>query len=86
MTPIVFFSVTRGLCKILDQKVTLFSETAEESHTIDRERAQAALQHALELLKSGDLSTDEEIEKFQRKVERAQIRLQLAESSSSKSN
>lgn len=74
------FSVSHGLCKVLKNKVTILSHTSEEHHEIDRGRAELALKNALERLESGQLSSDEEIEKFRRKVERAKLRIQLADS------
>lgn len=73
------FSVTYGICKVLEDKVIIMSHTSEECKNIDEERAQRALENAQARLSSGDALSDEEIQKFQRKVERAQIRLQIAQ-------
>ncbi len=72
-----YFSVTTGICKVLDDKVILLSNTSEEDHEIDVERAKASLKHAEEMLQAEAL-TDEELTKFRRKVERARLRVQLA--------
>ncbi len=73
------FAVSHGICKVLKNKVMILSHTSEECHEINRERAQLALKNALDHLESGKLSSDEEIEKFRRKAERAKLRIQLAE-------
>ncbi len=75
------FSVTYGICKVLEDKVIIMSHTSEESHEISVERAQEALEAALSRLNSGDALSDEEVEKYRRKVERAQLRVQLAQQS-----
>lgn len=71
-----YFSVTTGVCKVLDNKVIVLANTSEEDHEIDVERAKQSLQHAQEMLQSS--LTDEELTKYRRKVERAQLRVQLA--------
>ena len=71
------FSVTAGICKVLEDKVVILSNAAEESHEIDKERAQKALQNAERVLNESDSLDDDEIVKYRRKVERAKLRLQL---------
>jgi len=71
-----YFSVTTGVCKVLDNKVIVLANTSEEDHEIDVDRAKEALKHAQEQLQSS--LTDEELTKYRRKVERAQLRVQLA--------
>ena len=70
-----FFTVTHGMVKILNDQITILSATSEEDSHIDEERATNALIYAREKLK-GTL-TDEELVKYRRKVERANLRLQL---------
>lgn len=70
-----FFTVTNGIVKVLNDQITILSMTSEEDSQIDEERASNALIYAREKLK-GTL-TDEELVKYRRKVERAQLRLQL---------
>ena len=74
-----FFSLTSGICKVLESKITILANVAEEAHEIDKERAEAALQNAQNKLKSADGLSDDEITKYRRKVERAQLRIQLSE-------
>lgn len=74
-----FFSLTTGICKILDNKVTILANVAEEAHEIDKERAEGALKAAQEKLKNSDGLSDEQITKYRRKVERAKLRIQLSE-------
>jgi len=73
-----FFSITKGICKILNDKVTILADTSEECHDIDAERAKLSLENAQSKLSGSDNLTDEEVEKYRRKVERAQLRIQLA--------
>lgn len=75
------FSVTYGICKVLEDKVIIMSHTSEENHEISAERAQQALEAAQERLNSGDALSDDELEKYRRKVQRAQLRVQLAQQS-----
>lgn len=75
------FSVTYGICKVLEDKVIIMSHTSEENREISAERAQQALDAALERLNSGEALTDAEVEKYRRKVERAQLRVQLSQQS-----
>jgi F-type H+-transporting ATPase subunit epsilon len=72
-----FFSISTGICKILKDKVLILANTSEEATDIDVDRATRALENAQSKLKDETL-TDEEIMKYRRKVERAQLRLQLA--------
>ena len=75
--PDVDYSVSGGICKVLNDRVIVMSHTAEKYSDIDLERAQQALKHAQEKLTSGEPLTDEEIEQYRNKAERAQIRIQL---------
>ncbi|EQC43364.1 ATP synthase F1 subunit epsilon [Bacteriovorax sp. Seq25_V] len=70
------FFVSTGVCKVLNNKITILANTSEEDLEVDSERAELALNHANEKL-SGTL-TDDEIEKFRRKAERAALRIQLS--------
>jgi len=71
------FSMTTGICKVLNNRVTILSSATEEAHLIDVDRAKLALTEAQEKLKSGSLS-DFDLTKYQRKVARAQMRLKAA--------
>lgn len=70
------FLVTTGVCKVLNDKITILSNVATEDQEVDTERAEAALKNAQEMLSS--TLSDDEIIKYRRKVERAQLRLQMA--------
>jgi F-type H+-transporting ATPase subunit epsilon len=72
-------SVTAGVCKILDNKVTILSNTSEEATDVNVERAKLALKNATDKLSNTEGLSDEEIVKYQRKVERAKLRIQLAD-------
>lgn len=72
------FSITSGICKVLNNKITILSNVSEEIHEIDVERAERALKNAQETLKHTDGMSDDEVEKYRRKVERAKLRIQIA--------
>lgn len=76
-----YFSITTGICKILDNKITILAHTSEEDFKIDISRAKEALKNAKNILATSDSLSDEEVEKYQRKIIRAQLRIQLAEKS-----
>ena len=69
------FLVTAGICKILNNKITILAKTSKEDKDLDSERAQKALDNANRMLETV-LSNDEFV-KYSRKAERAKIRLQL---------
>ena len=72
------FSMTAGLCKVLGDTVTLLSTTSEKHDEIDIERAKSAQAKALSRLQGEKSLTDVEFIKFQRKLERAKMRIHLA--------
>lgn len=73
------FFVSTGVCKILDNKITILANTAEESTDVNVERAKLSLQNAEEKLKNTDGLTLEEVEEYVGKAERARLRIQIAE-------
>lgn len=73
------FAVHSGLCKILGNKVTILSSTSEKAEEIDVERAKAAKAKAESRLNDFDSLTDVDYIKFKRKLDRANVRLKLAE-------
>jgi F-type H+-transporting ATPase subunit epsilon len=78
------FVITVGVCKILENKITILANTAEESKDVDVERAKLALARAEEKLRHPDTLSIEELEKYTRKVERAKLRIQLGDSARSR--
>lgn len=72
------FSVTAGLCRVLKDTVTILSFTSEKAEDIDVERAKAAKAKASDRLSGKDSLSDVDYLKFRRKVERAELRLRLA--------
>jgi F-type H+-transporting ATPase subunit epsilon len=73
------FALSTGVCKILDNKIVIMANTAEENTDVDVERARLALKNAEDHLKHAEGLSTEEFEKYTRKVERAKIRIQLGE-------
>lgn len=72
-----FFSITTGICKVLDHKITILANVAEEAVDINKERAVQALENAEQRLKESQGLSNEEIDKYRRKEERAKLRIQL---------
>ncbi len=71
------FTVTHGICKVLEDKIVILSNTSEEQHEIDLDRAQKALKFAEDKLANEALNEEDHI-KFHRKAERAKLRIQFA--------
>jgi F-type H+-transporting ATPase subunit epsilon len=72
------FFLTTGIAKVLKNKVTILAHTSEKAESIDKERAQAALQKAKDKLSGKENLVDIELIKYRRKLERAEYRLRLA--------
>jgi F-type H+-transporting ATPase subunit epsilon len=79
------FSISTGVCKVLGNKVVIMADICEQQHEIDFDRAKRALEFAQSKLNSTDGMSLDEITKFQRKVERARLRIQIAERYKAKS-
>ncbi len=73
------FIVSEGVCKILENKIVVLANAAEESTDINVERAKLSLQNAEEKLKNTEGLTVEEVDEYVQKAERARLRIQLAE-------
>lgn len=71
------FTVSHGICKVLEDKIVILSNTSEEQHEIDGERAARALEFAQEKLANEALDEEDHV-KYQRKADRARLRLQFA--------
>lgn len=72
------FSVTAGLCRVMKDTVTVLSFTSERVEDIDLERAKASKAKAASRLAGETSLTDAELIKFNRKLERAEMRIRLA--------
>lgn len=72
------FSVTAGLCRVLQDTVTVLSFTSERAEDIDLERAKSAKAKAHDRLSGKESLSDVDLIKFRRKMERAELRLRLA--------
>jgi F-type H+-transporting ATPase subunit epsilon len=72
-------SVSWGYAEVSPQGVVVLAETAETREEIDRQRAEEALKKSTDAL-AQIIADPEEITKYQRKVERAQARLELVHS------
>ncbi len=71
------FSVTAGLCRVMQSTVTVLSFTSERPEEVDIERAKSARAKALSRLAGETSLTDADLVKFRRKLERAEMRLRL---------
>lgn len=67
--------VSWGYCEVHPDGVIVLAETAESIEEIDKERAEASLKKAKQQLEGPYLEPDQ-IEKFQRKIERALARVE----------
>lgn len=72
------FTVSAGLCRVLKDTVTILSFTSESADQVDVERAKAAKAKAHDRLSGKESLTDVDLIKFRRKLERAELRLRLA--------
>lgn len=71
-------AVSSGFVEVSNDKVTVLAETLELSREIDVDRARQAKEKAEEKLKAKE-NFENDMEKWQRKLQRSQIRLQAAE-------
>jgi F-type H+-transporting ATPase subunit epsilon len=72
------FSMTAGLLKVIGNEVNVLSTTSEDSDNIDIERAKSAKAKAESRLKSDQVLDTVQMVKFKRKLERASMRIRLA--------
>ncbi len=78
------YSVTAGVCKVLKNEITILSYTSETDEKIDLKRAEFALKTAEDKLSGKELLTEEDQIKYQRKLARANMRIQLVKQFSKK--
>lgn len=72
------FTVTAGLCRVMEGAVTVLSFTSERPQDIDQERAKNAKAKATSRLAGETSLSDLDLIKFRRKLERAELRLRAA--------
>jgi F-type H+-transporting ATPase subunit epsilon len=72
----LFFAVSGGYAEIMQKRTRLFVETAEIADEINAERARIAMERAKNQVKQGA-----EIQKMQTAMQRALVRLRVAEKS-----
>lgn len=73
------FFVSGGICKILDNTIQILANTSEESVEVDVERAKLSLKHAEDKLRNTEGLSLEDIAEYEARVERAKLRIQIAE-------
>lgn len=68
-------SISWGYCEVLGEEISVLAETAESKSEIDAERSQKAIESALDSMsKTDDVDM---VEKYNRKIKRAEARLNL---------
>lgn len=72
------FTVTAGLCRVLKDTVTILAFTSEKAEDVDVERAKSAKAKAMDRLSGKEVISDVDLIKFRRKLERAELRLRIA--------
>jgi len=73
------FALSSGVCKILENKIVILTNTAEENTDVDVERAKLALKNTEDHLKNTEGLSPQDIEKYHLKAELAKIRIQVGE-------
>jgi F-type H+-transporting ATPase subunit epsilon len=71
-------ALSTGFMEVKDDKVVVLAETLELAHEIDVDRARRAKEKAEEKLKAKD-AFEQDMLKWQRKIQRAMIRIQASE-------
>ncbi len=71
------FSVTSGICKLLNNKIDIIANVSEPMEEIDRDRAEMALTNAIKVLSGSENLTEEDRVKYTRKAQRAQTRIEI---------
>ncbi len=71
-------AISWGYCEVNPFGVTVLADTAEAKEEIDKARCEQAMKTAQDMLSKDELST-EELEMYQRKLKRAEVRLELVD-------
>ncbi|MCK5882430.1 MAG: F0F1 ATP synthase subunit epsilon [Bacteriovoracaceae bacterium] len=72
------FTVTSGICKLLDNKINIIANVSEPMAEINVDRAKKALVFATDKLSNSKDLSDEDRVKYTRKIQRAEVRIEIA--------
>ncbi|HET9802915.1 MAG TPA: ATP synthase delta/epsilon chain alpha-helix domain-containing protein [Candidatus Acidoferrum sp.] len=72
-------TIIRGFAEVLPGRVTVLAETAERAEEIDVERAKRALERAEERIAAGPVTQDIDWDRATGSLQRAMVRLKVAE-------
>jgi F-type H+-transporting ATPase subunit epsilon len=72
-------AVIRGFAEVLPDRVTVLAETAERAEEIDVERAKRALERAEKRIAAGPATQDIDWDRATASLQRAMVRLKVAE-------
>ncbi len=72
------YFVSDGICKVLDNHISILASVAEKASDIDYSRAEKSFKKYKDILSNSSLLTDEEINECHCKVKRAQQRMVIA--------
>ena len=71
------FFVTKGVCKVLKDRITILTAAGEQDFDIDFSRAQKSLEESKLKLESSEVFQDGEREDLEEKYRRAKTRLEI---------
>lgn len=72
-----YYLVTKGICKILGNKVLILSKTSEKAENIDEQSAKEMLLSVQQRVTSGVSISEEEYDSLSQKYQEAQTRIKL---------
>ncbi len=71
------FVMTTGIVKVLGKQITVLAQVAEDAKYVDTARAEKALKLAKQKLSGNETLSDDDLEKYRRKLSRAFLRTSI---------